>query len=369
MPGDPSNKRSRLNYFGENIDDNRPRSGTAARDSTGHVVPGEYNNATGKPIGTQPGNRPMGLSSDAEWARSFPYSPTGQRMRSSVAGTMTDVQRMTDQASRTSSAPAAGGGPAWATPPRPSGAPRPLAGQVMNRPIWASNGEMVDAGGAVHYDPSKDQKTRALWATQPTRAGESKAFQTPYGRVAVGGAHRVAANVASLAPSPAAAAPAPAASAITPASPTNIGPAVGAPPATAAAPAAPQRPWWEGPVKSATGLARRVGSAAAAPIAPLIRGAQGVAQGVQAARPLWAPAVNEAQRQLTPGPVQAANAGGAVWAALPEHIRQRTAGTARVLGGAAVRNALPGPLGPLWTLGQARKKATPINRPEAQPTY
>lgn len=338
MPGNNTNTRVRKNYFGENLDDDSKRSGTAARDSSGHVVPGEFNNATGKPMGTQPGNRPMGRTADAEWAKMFPGSPTAQRMQTGPA------------------APSPGGGPLWAQR-SPDAARKQLQLETdvrLGRPLGATG------GSSKGYSADEVGKMVAANPAGPMT------LQTPWGPVARSGAPMPATPQAPQAIAQATPKPTPA---ITPATNVAAGPAISTPQPTAVTPASSTPGIMSRAGAAVAGGVRRATSAAVAPIAPLISGAGSVAQGVQAARPLWAPVANEAARQLTPAPVQAANAARAVWAAVPEKGRQFLRGSGRELAGAAVRNALPGPLGALWTLGQPRKKATPVNRPEAQPTY
>lgn len=263
----------------------------------------------------------MGLSTDAEWAKTFPGSATAQRLNQSPAQ------------------------------------PRPAAiASTTNKP----------AGYSLETDPAVRPA-----APQP---GEMKAFQTPFGRVAVGGAPRVAANVASLPsaaipanPTPAAAS-APASSSGNPdwakldaedrAYNKSLQPGIGSKVAGAVGQVASTV---GNAVTSAANTAKQVGSEIAAPAAPLIEGANGLARGVEATRPLWGPIAGAIGSALTPQIVSAGKAGGALWSALPGRAKT---GLAQIPKAAAV-TALPDPIGPLWSLGQARKMATPVAQPPA----
>jgi hypothetical protein len=57
------------------------RPGTVRRYADGTGVPGEFNNSTREPLGSDPQNRPLGKSPKAEWLRDFPRPAGAQWLK------------------------------------------------------------------------------------------------------------------------------------------------------------------------------------------------------------------------------------------------------------------------------------------------
>lgn len=198
-----------------NDEPNRRRGGTARRDQNGNLVRGEFNEF-GEPLGSDPNNRPMGLSSEADWRAKFggggaaPVAPAAPPARESSAAVAMANPAFPAwmQAAGAGMAAAEGAGAPRAAMPAATG--RSQFGDlhsVMEArvPGWASMTPeqrraammgMPKATAQVGQVTGRDGYTtpRPNWMQTTPEPWQDATFKTPYGTASVASGNTYAAS-------------------------------------------------------------------------------------------------------------------------------------------------------------------------------